>query len=89
MRSGAHFVFDLDIRDYNLWLAEADPVFLVLFDATRRRAYWLYVQRYFENDGSRQPRKGVKTVRVEVPGPQAISNRGVARMRQWKEEATS
>jgi hypothetical protein len=39
--SGAHFVFDLDIRDYNLWMAEDAPVFLVLFDATRRRAYWL------------------------------------------------
>ena len=66
--SKAHFVFDLDIRDYNLWMAEAAPVFLVLFDAARRRAYWLYVQQYFENDGSRQPRKGAKKVRVEVPG---------------------
>src|SRR5438876_539699 len=54
--SGAHFVFDLDIRDYNLWMAEEAPVFLVLFDATRRRAYWLIVQQYFEMDGSRQPR---------------------------------
>jgi len=87
--SGANFVFDLDIRDYNLWLAEEAPVFLVLFDATRRRAYWLYVQHYFENDSSRQPQKGAKKVRVEVPGRQAISRRGVARMRKWKENGTS
>ncbi len=63
-RSRAHFLFDLDLRDYHLWRAEAAPVFLVLFDATRRRAYWLDVQQYFEKDGSRQPRKGAKTVRV-------------------------
>jgi hypothetical protein len=54
---GAHFVFDLDIRDYNLWMVEDAPVFLVLFDATRRRAYWLYVQRYFKSDRTRQPQK--------------------------------
>ena len=82
-------VFDLDIRDYNLWMAEKAPVFLVLFDATRRRAYWLYVQQYYEKDGSRQPQKGAKKVRVEVPGRQAISRRGVAKMRKWKENATS
>jgi hypothetical protein len=70
-------------------MAEDAPVFLALFDATRRRAYWLYVQQHFEDDGSRQPRKGAKKVRVEVPGRQAISRRGVAKMRKWKELATS
>ena len=34
--SGADFVYDLDIRDYNLWIKEKMPVVLVLFDATRR-----------------------------------------------------
>jgi hypothetical protein len=86
-RSGAHYVFDLDVRDYNLWMAEDAPVFLVLFEATRRRAYWLYVQHYFEKDVSRQPEKGAKKVRVRVPGRQAISRRGVAKMREWKEKA--
>ena len=47
MQSGSHYVCDLDIRDYNLWMAEDSPVFLVLFDATHRRAYWLHVQAYF------------------------------------------
>src|SRR5262245_7924751 len=57
-RSGAHYVFDLDIRDYNLWMLGDTPVLLVLFDATRRRAYWLHVQPYFRNEASRQPKKG-------------------------------
>src|SRR4051812_3753846 len=85
--SGTAYVFDLDIRDYHLWQVEPMPVFLVLFDATRRRAYWLYVQRYFAEAPSRRPEKGAKTVRVRVPKDQAISRRAVRRMRVCKHEA--
>ena len=84
-QSGAHYAYDLDIRDYNLWVAENNPVFLILFDAARRRAYWLAVQDYFEGSARRKPRKGSKTVRVRVPRRQAISRRGVARLRRLKE----
>src|SRR5205807_2336926 len=66
-RSGDGYVFDLDIRDYNLWVVENNPVFLILFDASRRRAYWLDVQGYFESDARRKPKKGAKMVRVYVP----------------------
>src|SRR5436309_9237397 len=38
---GADYVFDLDIRDYNLWILEEKPVILILFHASHRRAYWL------------------------------------------------
>jgi hypothetical protein len=41
---GADYVFDMDIRDYNLWMFEEMPVILILFDASRSRAYWVYVQ---------------------------------------------
>lgn len=79
-----HFLFDLDVRDYNLWTAEEIPVFLVLFDAGRRRAYWMYVQDYFEVSPTRHPRRGAKTVRVRVPRRQAVTLRGVAMMRELK-----
>ena len=86
--SEEHYVYDLDIRDYNLWMAEEAPVFLVLYDATRRRAYWLYVQQYFKIDPARQPAQGAKWVRVTVPRRQAINRRSVAKMRKLKEAAT-
>src|SRR5215471_15241534 len=47
---GTHYAFDLDIRDYNLWLVEEMPVILILFDASRRRAYWSDVQSYFHKE---------------------------------------
>jgi hypothetical protein len=64
---GSDYVFDLDVRDYNLWMLDNSPVILILFDASRRRAYWLPVQHYFGEDASRRPKKGAKTVRVRVP----------------------
>ncbi len=86
-QSGSHYVYDLDIRDYNLWMAEDTPVFLVLFDATHRQAYWVHVQPYFRKDTSCQPRKGARTVRVHVSRRQAISRRSVATMRELKRKA--
>jgi hypothetical protein len=84
--SGTDYLFDVDVRDYNLWMLELMPVILVLFDASRRRAYWLHVQRYFRQDPSRQPRKTAKTVRVRVPRRQAVSRLAVAKMRGIKQE---
>ena len=80
------FLFDLDVRDYNLWMLELVPVILVLFDAARRRAYWLHVQAYFRQDPARQPKKGAKTVRVRVPERQAVNRRAVAAMRRLTQE---
>src|SRR5205085_2337634 len=69
---GADYVFDLDIRDYNLWVLEESPVILILFDVSRRRAYWLDVHGYFDQDKARLPKKGAKSVRVRVPKRQVV-----------------
>ncbi len=80
------FVFDLDVRDYNLWMLERWPVILMLFDASRRRAYWLHVQGYFGEEETRRPKRGAKTVRVRVPRRQIVNRRAIAKMRtlKWK-----
>ena len=67
--SGKDYVFDLDVRDYNLWMLELLPVMLVLFDASRRKAYWLHVQPYFRQNPDRLPKKGAKNSAVRVPKP--------------------
>jgi hypothetical protein len=85
--AGPDYVFDLDIRDYNLWIAEQMPVILVLYDAGRRQAYWLHVQGYFGGGTARRPKKGAKTVRVRVPRRQVVNRQAIATMRdlKWKE----
>lgn len=83
---GSDPVFDLDIRDYNLWMLEELPVILILYDATRRRAWWLHVQSYFRREASRRPRSGAKSVRVRVPMRQTVNRRAIAAMRTLKRE---
>jgi hypothetical protein len=82
---GDSFVFDIDVRDIELWTAEPMPVILVLFNAAKRRAYWLYVQSYFADDPSRKPRKAAKTVRLRVPKRQVVSWRAIRKMRECKQ----
>jgi Domain of unknown function (DUF4365) len=82
--SGSDFVYDLDIRDYNLWMREETLVILILFDAIARRAFWLAVQPYFEEDISRQPKKGTKTIRVRVSKRRRVNRRAIQKMRDLK-----
>jgi hypothetical protein len=84
---GRHYVFDLDIRDYNLWVRERSPVILVLFDASLRRAFWLPIQRYFQENVVRRPKKGAKEVRVRVPKRQVLNRRAIAKIRHLKQES--
>jgi len=83
-RSGADFVYNLDIRDYNLWMRENAAVVLVLYEATRRRAYWICVQDYFWADPARLPGKGNRTVRVRVPRRQRMNRQAIVKLRDLK-----
>jgi len=85
--AGGKALFDVSIRDYNLWTMERMPVILVLFDASRKRAYWLCVQSYFREKTAAQPKKGAKTVRVRIPMQQVVNRRAIGRMRALKLEA--
>jgi hypothetical protein len=84
---GFDYVFDVDIRDYNLWMLEEMPVILILFAASRRRAYWVCVQNYFSKGVAREPKKGAKTVRVRVPRRQPVTRIAVATWRDLKRQA--
>lgn len=86
-RIGSHFVYDLDIRDYNLWTWEQMPVILILFDAGRKRSYWLPIQEYFRRNPARKPRKGNRTIRIRIPKRQAVNRESIARMRELKRAA--
>lgn len=76
------YSFPILIEDYRLWASAVSPVFLVLYDAVRRRAYWVYVQSYF---GS-HPVVGTpgQSVRVRIPQRQALTKRTIEYMRDRK-----
>jgi Domain of unknown function (DUF4365) len=89
VHSGGMYSFDLDIRDYNLWRAEVVPVVLILFDAGARRAYWLLIQQYFQENPSLRPQMGAKTIRVHISSGQSVNRRAIQKIRTAKEERLS
>jgi Domain of unknown function (DUF4365) len=86
-RSGENYFYDLDIRDYNLWKSERLPVILVLSDAEKRQAFWVHVQRYFENRTHR-PRKKAKTIRVLISRKQVFNHKAFQAIRALKAPVT-
>lgn len=80
-------VFDIDIRDYNLWIDEDFPVILILYDASAREARWLALKSYFDDDVSRRPKPGTKTVRVRIPKHQVLNRQAIALFRVMKAKA--
>ena len=56
IESNSYVSFTISVKDYRLWMAEGYPVFLIVYDAVARRAYWLYFQKYFKDDKTREPK---------------------------------
>ncbi len=84
---GTCYVYDLDIRDYNLWIREKMPVIFILYDSSRRRAYWLAIQQYFRGNAIRGPKKGARKVRIRIAKRQGVNGRAIETMRQMKSAA--
>ena len=38
-------------------MSEGYPVFLIVYDAIDRKAYWLYFQKYFSDDKTRSRKR--------------------------------
>ncbi len=84
---GLHFAFDLDVRDYHLWKGEPNPVFLILYEASTRRAYWLFVQPYLKRPDAPKPRANAKTVRIKIPKINKVRTAFFRHARRLKAEA--
>jgi hypothetical protein len=86
---GGDYVCDIEVRDYNLWMAERMPVILVLYAASMRRAFWLDLKRFFLENQIWRPRKGAKWVRVYLPAGQEINQEAIAGFRRLKAEVAN
>ena len=82
------FAFDLDMREYDPWKDDPNPVFLILYEAATRRAYWLFMQPCFEAPGAPKPRVNAQTVRIRVPKVNKVRTAFFRHARRLKSEAT-
>jgi len=72
--------------DFAYWLAEKQPVILVVYDAIEDRAYWLYVQAYFEGiAGFRLSDRG-KTTTVKVPMTNLLNEAAIRRFIGYRDD---
>lgn len=66
------------------WLAEPMPVILVVYDVSRDRAYWLYVQGAFSGGRRFKAATGSKRVSMRIPATQVLDPNAIARFRDFK-----
>jgi hypothetical protein len=84
LKRGETLALDIDARHYVLWTNELMPVFLILYDAREKRAYWIDVQSYFSADPSRRPKAGARTLRIHIPIAHELTGDTIDYMRDRK-----
>jgi len=86
IKNGTVISFPVDRRDLDLWLNEFYPVILVVYDAQKKKGYWLYVQEYFKL----QPRFSIEKVKsyvnVHIPVENKISKGAMTKFKRFKEK---
>src|SRR5712691_1715693 len=65
--------FRVDRRDLNFWLGLAQPVILIVYDARKDRAHWLYVQAAIGSERREATPLGGRTVTIRLPLKNVLS----------------
>ncbi len=81
IKSKHAFVFDLSIRDLELWLSNNRKMMLVLYDAHKDIAFYIDLPSYFQKN--REVLKNInKFVRVYLPELQVFNQQSVIDLRK-------
>ncbi|HID99878.1 MAG TPA: DUF4365 domain-containing protein [Thiotrichaceae bacterium] len=79
--------FPIEKKDLELWLKQILPVILVLFDAQKEKAYWLYLQLYFEQKGISLD--SIQTDRFSVQLNNIVDSDAIRKWRDYKNTVLS
>jgi uncharacterized protein DUF4365 len=78
LRAGASAIaFRVERSDVIRWLAELFPVILIVYDARKEIAYWLYVQSYFRQLRGFNLFAAGETITVRIPVVNVLSSAAV------------
>jgi Domain of unknown function (DUF4365) len=86
LRGGRMIACTIDRRDLKVWLREADPVIFVVYDAQKRRAYWLHVQQYFREFPTKDLFAKGDSVTVRIPTSNRVNRRSIQRFAAFRDE---
>jgi hypothetical protein len=79
--------FSIEKQHLETWLHEPMPVILVLFDAQREKAYWLYMQLYFEQRSICLD--DIQTDNLSVHLKNIVDSDAIKKWRDYKEDVLS
>jgi hypothetical protein len=85
-KDGTYVSFSIQAKHYHYWMKQPMPVFLLVYDARKIQAYWLYVQAYFKSHKVKKPRKNSGSITVRVPVQNILTEQTVDYLRQKKAE---
>lgn len=77
--------FRLDRSDLVLWLAELRPVILIVYDARKDIAYWLYIQSYFQRLKGFSLFTAGQTVTIYLPTVNILTRAAVRRFARFRD----
>jgi hypothetical protein len=86
LQDGRTMTWPIDRRDLKVWLREPDPVFLVVYDAQKRRAYWLYVQEYFQAVPTRDLFAKGGNISVRIPLTNRLNRRSIQKFVSYRND---
>jgi hypothetical protein len=84
LRGGQFVSFRVKRSDLALWLKEVMPVILVVYDAEADSAYWLYVQRYFEQRTDYTPSPAQESTTVHLPKANVVDQAAIRKFVEFK-----
>jgi hypothetical protein len=86
LKDGRTVSWPISRRDLKLWLSEAYPVVLVLYDGSRDKAYWLHVQDFFAGYPTAQLFAAGDQLNVHIPTAQRVNRRAIRQLARYKNE---
>jgi hypothetical protein len=76
-----HISFSISKKDLNLWGEEIFPVYMVVFDARREQAHWVYLQEYFSTNRIRPAKIKAKSITIKLNVSQRLNEKTI---RTWR-----
>ena len=85
VQNGRYISCRIERAHLRAWLAEPMPVVLIVYDAKRNRAYWLYVQAAFSAGRRFRAVRGSDRLTLHVPVNQVFTLAALRRIDRFRE----
>jgi hypothetical protein len=79
------FPFRIERADLILWLAERFPVILIVYDAARNVAYWVYVQSYFRRQQGFNVFTAGQSITIHFPLVNVVTPTAIRRFARFRD----